>query len=108
MCTCDAGPEQSLVLFSMKLIFPPLPHIAPPNSPAASAAVLFGGIVNCYLFIVHCVGFVLGPSLVVQYIVSLFCNHLTDKERAGCFAFTVFLMFGKYNFSLPVPHGAVG
>ena len=46
--------------------------------------------------------FVLGPCVIMQYIVSfLVCNHLDDEERAGCFTFIVFLMSsGFFSFFL--------
>ena len=38
----------------------------------------------------------------------LFCNHLDEKGRAGCFAFIVFLMYCCCKCSVALPHGAVG
>ena len=41
---------------------------------------------------------------VIQYIAYVnFCNHLDVKERAGCFAITVFLAVSVLWFFLTVP-----
>ena len=37
-----------------------------------------------------------------------FCNHLEEEERAGCFAFVVFLMSSYCKCSLALPHSSVG
>ena len=49
------------------------------------------------------------PCFTIQYFVSvLFCNHLDGEERAGCFALTAFLMAYDRQYSVALPHGAVG
>ena len=39
---------------------------------------------------------------------DLICNHLGDKERAGCFAFIVFWMACHCKCYVALPHSAVG
>ena len=44
----------------------------------------------------------------MHYFISfLVCNHLDEKERAGCFAFIVFLMSCYCKCPVALPHGAV-
>ena len=38
----------------------------------------------------------------------LFCNHLEEEGRAGCFAFIVLRMFCYCKCSVTLPHRAVG
>ena len=38
----------------------------------------------------------------------LFCNHLEEEERAGCFAFVVLRMSCYCICSVALPYGAVG
>ena len=38
----------------------------------------------------------------------LFCNHLEEEEKAGCFAINVLQMYGYYKCSVALHHGAVG
>ena len=38
----------------------------------------------------------------------IFCNHLEEEERAGCFAFIVLQMSCYCECSVALPHGAVG
>ena len=38
----------------------------------------------------------------------LFCNHLANEEKAGCFTCIVSLMSCGCYCSLPLPRGAVG
>ena len=38
----------------------------------------------------------------------LFCNHLEEEEKAGCFAIIVFQMYCYYKCFVALPHGAVG
>ena len=38
----------------------------------------------------------------------LFCNHLEEEEKAGCFAFIVLKMYCYYKCSVAFPHSAVG
>ena len=40
--------------------------------------------------------------------ITLFCNHLEEEERAGCFAFIVLRMYFYCKCSVTLPHGAVG
>ena len=52
------------------------------------------GVCNCSIF-------------VVRYFVSiLVCNHLDGEERAGCFAFFVFLV--SHDCCVALPHDAMG
>ena len=45
----------------------------------------------------------------MHYFVSiLVCNLLEEEEKAGCFAFIVLQMYCYYNYSVALPHGAVG
>ena len=37
-----------------------------------------------------------------------FCNHFDEKERAGCFAFIVFLMSCYCQWYVALPRGAIG
>ena len=37
-----------------------------------------------------------------------YCNHLDVEERAGCFAFIVFLISCYCKCPVALPHGAVG
>ena len=38
----------------------------------------------------------------------LFCNHLDQEARAGCFAFIVFWLSFYCKCSVALPHGAMG
>ena len=38
----------------------------------------------------------------------LICNHLSDDEKAGCFAFLVFLLSCNCLFSVSHPKGSIG
>ena len=38
----------------------------------------------------------------------LFCNHLEEEEKAGCFAVIVLQMYCYYKCSVALPHGAMG
>ena len=38
----------------------------------------------------------------------LFCNHLDEEERTGCFADIVFQMSCYCRISVALPHGALG
>ena len=38
----------------------------------------------------------------------LFCNHLEEEVKAGCFAIIVLQMYCYYKCSVALPHGAVG
>ena len=49
------------------------------------------------------------PSKFVKFLVSfLFCNHLPEEERPGCFTLIVFLLSYDCLSSVSFPHGAVG
>ena len=54
-------------------------------------------------------GFCVGLCFGMHYFMSfLFCNHLDENERAGCFAFVVFWMSCYCKRSVDLPRGAVG
>ena len=54
-------------------------------------------------------GFCVGLCFGMHYFMSfLFCNHLDENERAGCFAFVVFWMSCYSKRSVDHPRGAVG
>ena len=38
----------------------------------------------------------------------LFCNHLEEDEKAGCFAIIVYQMYCYYECAVALPRGAVG
>ena len=38
----------------------------------------------------------------------LFCNHLEEEEKAGCFTIGVLQMFCYYKCSVALLHGAMG
>ena len=38
----------------------------------------------------------------------LFCNHLEEEEKAGCFAIIVLQMYCHYKCSVALPHDATG
>ena len=48
-----------------------------------------------------------GPCFVIQYFVSLFRNHLDEKEIAGYFTFSFLLMACDSQCFVALPHGAV-
>ena len=68
---------------------------------------------SCW-FIVNCCSIFVGVlcwSLFccsIYFVSFWFCNHLDGKERAGCFTLTVFLMYCDSQWSVALPHGAVG
>ena len=37
----------------------------------------------------------------------IFCNHLEEEEKAGCFAIVVLQMYCYYKWYVALPHGAV-
>ena len=46
---------------------------------------------------------------VMQYFVYiLVSNHLEEERKAGCFAIIVLQMYCYYNYSVTLPHGALG
>ena len=42
----------------------------------------------------------------LHYVHSMFCNHLDGEERAGCFAWFVFLL--SRDGCVALPHSAMG
>ena len=38
----------------------------------------------------------------------LFCNHLEEEEKVGCFAIIVLRMYCYYGCSVALPRGATG
>ena len=57
-----------------------------------------------------CGGSVLVFVLVITLlcVLSKFCNHLDEEERAGCFAFIVFQMSCYCKCFVTLPHHAMG
>ena len=53
--------------------------------------------------------FYVDPCFIMNYLVSslVICNHLGGEERAGCFAWIVFLMSCDCLRSVIFPHGAM-
>ena len=48
----------------------------------------------------------MGVLIVVCFVVQSFCNYLDGEERAGCFAWFVFLV--SCNGCVALPRGAMG
>ena len=42
------------------------------------------------------------------YEIPVFCNHLEEEEKTGCFAIIVLQVYCYYKCSVVLPHGAVG
>ena len=56
-----------------------------------------------------CGGSVIFLCFGMHYFVSfVFCNHLEEEERAGCFVFIVFPVSCYCICSMALPYGAVG
>ena len=70
---------------------------------------LFVGVLCLFLFwyalpfVFYCV-FVL---VCITFCPLLFCNHLEEEERAGCFAFVVLRMFCYCKYSVALPQGSM-
>ena len=46
---------------------------------------------------------------ITLFTLFLFCNHLEEEEKAGCFAIIVLQLYYCYcKCSVALPHGAVG
>ena len=52
-----------------------------------------------------CVGLCFGVDNLMSF---LFCNHLDEEKKAGCFAFIVFWVSCYCICHLAHPHGAMG
>ena len=58
-----------------------------------SNAVLLSLLIHCLLLVPYFMGVVFGPCFEMHYyFFFLFCNHITEEERIGCFTLIVFLL----------------
>ena len=64
----------------------------------------------CCSSIVLCISYHLSGFCVVFITLCpfLFCNYLDEEERAGCFAFIVFLLSCYCKYVVALPHSAMG
>ena len=77
--------------------------------------VCVGGVLFLFIYCLSLLplfvgGSVLGLCFVIYSISchSRFCNHLDGEKRANCCTLSVFLMSCDSQYSVALPHGAVG
>ena len=63
---------------------------------------------QCLLLLQMSVEVLLGTCFVLYFLVSFdFSNYLVKKERTSCFTLIMFKLSCDFQYSLPVPRGAI-